>query len=157
MHLKFTTWWVLTNEYCHISTTIIEITNHSYHAKTCFLQPISVPGNHSSALCDYSLAFSRISYTWDYTLSCFYIWFLLLGLIFFLISHQFYTHQCIHVNPNHPIQHTTIPTPPRFSPLGVHTFHNYYLLAFLFNICFQTRLRRAETGSLAPHCLYLCF
>ena len=40
-----------------------------------------------------------------------------------LISHQFYTHQCIHVNPNHPIHHTTtIPTPPRLSPLGVHTF-----------------------------------
>ena len=37
-----------------------------------------------------------------------------------LISHQFYTHQCIHINPNHPIQHTTIPTPPQFSPLGVH-------------------------------------
>ena len=27
-----------------------------------------------------------------------------------LIRHQFYTHQCIHVNPNCPIQHTTIPT-----------------------------------------------
>ena len=25
-----------------------------------------------------------------------------------LLSHQFYTHQCIHVNPNCPIQHTTI-------------------------------------------------
>ena len=44
---------------------------------------------------------------------------------FFLISHQFYTHQCIHVNPNHPVQHTTIPTPPWFSPLGVHTFVLY--------------------------------
>ena len=42
-----------------------------------------------------------------------------------LISHQFYTHQCIHVNPNHPIHHTTIPTPPRLSPLGVHTFVLY--------------------------------
>ena len=35
-------------------------------------------------------------------------------LIFFiqqvLISHQFYTHQCIHVNPKCPIHHTTIPT-----------------------------------------------
>ena len=43
----------------------------------------------------------------------------------FLVSHKFYTHQCIHVNPNRPIQHTTIPTPPRFSPLGVHTFVLY--------------------------------
>ena len=29
-----------------------------------------------------------------------------------VISHQFYTHQCIHVNPNCPIHHPTIPTPP---------------------------------------------
>ena len=47
-----------------------------------------------------------------------------------LISHQFYTHQCIHVNPNHPIHHTTIPTPPRLSPLGVHTFVLYICLNF---------------------------
>ena len=64
----------------------------------------------------------------------FYGWLILLyvcvsvcttSFFFFLISHQFYTHQCIHVNPNHPIQHTTIPTPPRFSPVGVHTFVLY--------------------------------
>ena len=42
-----------------------------------------------------------------------------------LISHQFYTHQCIHVNPNRPIHHTTITTPLRLSPLGVHTFVLY--------------------------------
>ena len=59
---------------------------------------------------------------------------------FFLISHQFYTHQCIHVNPNHPIQHTTIPTPPRFSPLGVHTFVLY--------ICVSTSA--LHTGSSVP-------
>ena len=34
----------------------------------------------------------------------------------FLISHPFYTHQCIHVNPNHPIHHPT-PHPSRFPPL----------------------------------------
>ena len=34
-----------------------------------------------------------------------------------LISHPFYTHQCIHVNPNLPIHHTT--TPPRHFPLLV--------------------------------------
>ena len=42
-----------------------------------------------------------------------------------LISHQFYTHQRIHVNPNRPIQHTTTTTPPRLSPLGVHMFVLY--------------------------------
>ena len=31
-----------------------------------------------------------------------------------LISHQFYTHQCIHVNPNRPIHHTTLPRPTAF-------------------------------------------
>ena len=34
-----------------------------------------------------------------------------------LISHQFCTHQCIHVNPNRPIHHTTTPPPSRFPPL----------------------------------------
>ena len=42
-----------------------------------------------------------------------------------LISHQFYTLQCIHVNPNHPIHHTTTPTPLPLSTLGVHTFVLY--------------------------------
>ena len=42
-------------------------------------------------------------------------------LFFILISHPFYTHQCIHVNPNRPIHHTTAHTPPPLSPLGVHT------------------------------------
>ena len=42
-----------------------------------------------------------------------------------LISHQFYTHQCIHVNPNHPIHHTPTPTPPPLTPLGDHTFVLY--------------------------------
>ena len=57
-----------------------------------------------------------------------------------LISHQFYTHQCIHVNPNHPIHHTTIPTLPRLSPLGVHTFVLY--------ICVSTSA--LQTGSSVP-------
>ena len=38
-----------------------------------------------------------------------------------LIRHQFYTHQCIHVNPNRPIQHTTIPTSPNLSAPRVST------------------------------------
>ena len=29
-----------------------------------------------------------------------------------VISHQFYTHQCIHVNPNLPVHPTTTPPPP---------------------------------------------
>ena len=55
-------------------------------------------------------------------------------------SHQFYTHQCIHINPNRPIQHTTIPTPLRFSPLGVHMFVLY--------ICVSTSA--LQTGSSVP-------
>ena len=57
-----------------------------------------------------------------------------------LISHQFYTHQCIHVNSNRPIHHTTIPTPPWLSPLGVHTFFLY--------ICVSTSA--LQTGSSVP-------
>ena len=57
-----------------------------------------------------------------------------------LIRHQFYTHQCIHFNPNRPIQHTTIPTPPQFSPLGVH-------MSILY-ICVSTSA--LQTGSSVP-------
>ena len=72
-----------------------------------------------------------------------------------LISHPFYTHQCIHVNPNHPIQHTHLP-PPLLSPLGVHTFALYicvsisalqtsssipfsrfHIYALIYDICFS--------------------
>ena len=51
-----------------------------------------------------------------------------------------YTHHCIHVNPNRPVQHTTIPNPSRFSPLGVHTF--------VFYICVSTSA--LQTGSSVP-------
>ena len=34
-----------------------------------------------------------------------------------LVSHQFYTHQCINVNHIRPVHHTTIPTPCGFPPL----------------------------------------
>ena len=57
-----------------------------------------------------------------------------------LISYQFYTHQCIHVNPNRPIQHTTIPTPLQLSPLGVH--------AFVLYICVS--ISALKTGSSVP-------
>ena len=49
-------------------------------------------------------------------------------------------HQCIHVNPNRPVQHTTTHTPPRFSPLGVHTLVLY--------ICVSTSA--LQTGSSVP-------
>ena len=68
--------------------------------------------------------------------SCFVCFFILQV----LIRHQFYTHQCIHVNPNRPIQHTTIPTPLQFSPLGVHMFVLY--------ICVSTSA--LQTGSSVP-------
>ena len=50
------------------------------------------------------------------------IFFFFLNFIYFfiqrvLISHQFYTHQCIHVKPNRPIHHTTTPTTRRFPPM----------------------------------------
>ena len=57
-----------------------------------------------------------------------------------LISHQFYTHQCIHVNPNCPIHHTTTPTAPQLSPLGVHTF--------VFYICVS--ISALQTSSSVP-------
>ena len=57
-----------------------------------------------------------------------------------LISHQFYTHQCIHVSPNLPIHHTPTPTPLPLSPLGVHTFVLY--------ICVS--ISALQTGSSVP-------
>ena len=42
---------------------------------------------------------------------------------FFHITYLFYTHQCIHVNPNLPIYPTTTPTPCHFPPLvAIHLF-----------------------------------
>ena len=57
-----------------------------------------------------------------------------------LISHQFYTHQCIHVNPNLPIHPTTTTLPLPLSPLGVHTFVLY--------ICVS--ISALQTGSSVP-------
>ena len=42
---------------------------------------------------------------------------LFIYLFILLISHPFYTHHCIHVNPNLPIYHTTTPTHRCFPPL----------------------------------------
>ena len=73
-----------------------------------------------------------------------------------LTSHQFYTPQCIHVNPNHPIHPTTIPTPHGFPPLvpirlfstsvsqllpckPVHLYHfsRFHIPALIYDICFS--------------------
>ena len=77
-----------------------------------------------------------------------------------LISHQFYTHQCIHVNSNRPIHHATTPnTPPQpccFPPLvsirllstsvsqflpwkPVHLYHfsRFHIYALIYDICFS--------------------
>ena len=71
-----------------------------------------------------------------------------------LISHPFYTHQCIHVNPNVPIHHT--PTHRHFPPLvfislfstsvsqflpckPVHLNHfsRFHVYALICDICFS--------------------
>ena len=36
-----------------------------------------------------------------------FFFFMFIFYLFFLISHPFYTHQCIHINPNLPIHHTS--------------------------------------------------
>ena len=76
-----------------------------------------------------------------------YLFFIFLNFILFiffiqqvLISRPFYTHQCIHVNPNLPIHPTTTHPPPRLSPLGVHTFVLY--------ICVS--ISALQTGSCVP-------
>ena len=66
--------------------------------------------------------------------------FVLINLFFFLISHPFYTHQCIHINPNLPIHPTTTTTPPPLFPLGVHTFF----------LCFCFSISVLQTGSSVP-------
>ena len=76
---------------------------------------------------------------WEYFL-IFKFYFIYFFIQQVLISHQFYTHQCIHVNPNRPIHHTTPPPPPRLSPLGVHMFVLY--------TCVSTSA--LQTGSSVP-------
>ena len=75
--------------------------------------------------------------------------------IYFLISHPFYTHQCIHVNPKLPIHHTPTPTPCRFPPLvsmfflyfcvsisalqtgSSVSFSRFHIYALIYDICFS--------------------
>ena len=73
-----------------------------------------------------------------------------------LISYPFYTYQCIHVNPNLPIHHTTTPSPCHFTPLvsirlfstsvsqflpckPVHLYHfsRFHIYVLIYDICFS--------------------
>ena len=81
-------------------------------------------------------------------------------LFFFLISHQFYTHQCIHVNLNCPIQHTTIPMTFIFYIVFIYLF----IYLFIFGWVGSSSLLRAgflqlwragatlHCGAWASHC-----
>ena len=106
----FYIWWCI---YVH--------TNLLLHPSLPFSLPVSSsPFSTSASL--------FLSYPWFFFLCvCEFLNFILFILFIqqVLISHQFYTHQYIHVNPNGPIHHTTIPTYPRLSPLDVHTFVLY--------------------------------
>ena len=95
---------------------------------------------------------------------CFVLFFLIFkfNFIYFfiqqvLISHQFYTHECIHVNPNCSIHHTTTTTPPhRFpslvsiclfstsvsqflpcKPVPLYHFSRFHIYVLTYNICFS--------------------
>ena len=85
-----------------------------------------------------------------------------------LISHPFYTHQCIHVNSSLPIHHTTTTTPRCFPPLvsicllstsvslflpckPVHLYHfsRFHIYVLIYDICFSlSDLRHSAWQSL---------
>ena len=73
--------------------------------------------------CSFKLKDIPVFFYFLHLISSFFLIFKFYFIYFFiqqvLISHQFYTHQCIHVNPSLPIHHTTTPNPhPRcFPPL----------------------------------------
>ena len=75
-------------------------------------------------VCVYFFVFIYL-FIFCFSLAAFNMFSLFYFIIIFLISHQFYTHHWIHVNPSHPIQHTILPTPLQFSPFGVHMFVLY--------------------------------
>ena len=106
-----------------------------------------------------------ISFFFNKTLAVFPVLYnISLYLIFFnfsfiqqvLISHQSYTRQCIHVNPNSPIHHNTTTTPCRFPPLvsirlfstsvsqflpckpvQLHHFSRFHIYGLTYDICFS--------------------
>ena len=65
---------------------------------------------------------------WSLSVAFLFFWIFVFYFIYFfiqqvLICHPFYAHQCIHVNPNLPIHHTTATTPRHFPPLvSLHLF-----------------------------------
>ena len=73
---------------------------------------------------------------------CYFLKFNLINLFFIqqvLISYLFYTYQCIYVNPNRPIHHTTTITPVTFPPCKPMLFWlNKNILVFLHFITFYT-------------------
>ena len=57
------------------------------------------------------------SFLWLSNIPFFFFWILFYFFIQqVLISHPFYAHPCVHVNPNLPIHHTTTPPPAAFPP-----------------------------------------
>ena len=95
----------------------------------------------------------QILYIIIYYCNSFLIYFFILQV---LISHPFYTHQCIHVNPNLPIHHTTTHTclcfPPLVSirlfstsvsqflpckPVHLYNFSRFHIYELIYGICFS--------------------
>ena len=105
----------------------------------------------------YKIAFGEEEKTYqlhEYRDLGFFLFFLFLQQV--IISGQFYTHQCIHVNPNLQIHPTTTSTPRHFPPLVsiclfstsmsqflpcklVHLYHfsRFHIYALIYDICFS--------------------
>ena len=107
------------------------------------------------------LFFPSIYYLFIYLFCKFFFNFWILFYLFFfiqhvLISHPFYTHQCIPVNPNRPIHHSTTTAPRGFPPLAsiclfstsvsqflpckpVHLYHfsRFHIYELIYDICFS--------------------
>ena len=121
---------ILTNNFGHVFMCLLAICVSSLEQYLCkfffsFLKFGLFDILLLSCQCSLHILNTRLYQIYDLQTFPFILKVVLCLSFFFLISHQFYTHHFIHVNPNHPIQHTTIPTPLQFSPLGVHTFVLY--------------------------------
>lgn len=94
---------------------MLTVKHTSITSKSCLMAPCSqpllscpspAPGNHGSAFCHYSFAFSRVSHTWDHTIYSFGVWLLslsmfvtsivscLLARFSFLTLHSIVLHPC---------------------------------------------------------------
>lgn len=70
IHFKYAVQWILVNGYSLETSNTIKIHNISITLIPIYISPFSLPsapGNHRS-FCQYSFAFSRISYKWIKTL-----------------------------------------------------------------------------------------